>query len=70
MMIKVFKTNVKDQKKALEIKNSIHRIFGIRQVTFDLEDCDRVLRVEAAHFTAKEIIGNLNFHGFSCEELF
>lgn len=70
MMIKVFKTDVKDQKKALEIKNSIYHNFGIRQVTFDLEDCDRVLRVEATQFTANEIINNLNNHGFSCEELF
>ena len=36
---------------------------------FDLEDCDRILRVEAFTLQASVIIEKLNLEGFFCAEL-
>ncbi len=44
--IGVYKTNVKDHSKAELIIETIHRYFPGAVVSFDLEDCDKVLRVE------------------------
>lgn len=43
--IRVYKTNVDDHSKAELIKETIHRHFPGSDISFDLEDCDRVLRV-------------------------
>ncbi|MEX0719104.1 MAG: hypothetical protein WD059_00460 [Balneolaceae bacterium] len=44
--VKVYKTNVDDQKRAKEILNAIREIFPASLPTFDLDDCDKVLRIE------------------------
>lgn len=38
-------------------------------ITFDLEDCDRVLRVEAAVFSIEMIKSVLQTAGFCCEPM-
>jgi hypothetical protein len=43
-VIEVFKTNVKDKEHADMLLERILNTFGYR-ASFDLEDCDRVLRV-------------------------
>ena len=39
------------------------------QWNFDLEDCDKILRVETVHLTAKTIKNTLQTFGYQCEEL-
>ncbi|MBP1224542.1 hypothetical protein [Flavobacterium sp. 1355] len=36
---------------------------------FDLEDCDRILRVESREVTAKQVIDFMNEYKFECLEL-
>jgi hypothetical protein len=45
-MIEVFKTDVTDAVFAKLLLNQIHRNFPAYKANFDLEDCDRILRVE------------------------
>jgi len=45
-MIEVFKTNVQSHEQASQLKNSIEDIFAGYEVNFDLQDCDKVLRVK------------------------
>ncbi len=45
-MIEVFKTQVKDQVQARNLTDYIHRRFRNYQANFDLDDCDKILRVE------------------------
>ncbi|MGC1240022.1 MAG: hypothetical protein WA874_00465 [Chryseosolibacter sp.] len=48
MRIEVFKTNVKDAGHAQMLLERIHFSFSDYTATFDLEDCDRILRVASA----------------------
>ena len=43
--IGVYKTNVKDRSNAKLIIEAIHNYLPGSDISFDLEDCDRVLRV-------------------------
>ena len=44
-MIEVFKTNVKDESQSRVLIDLIHRTFPDYKANFDLDDCDRILRV-------------------------
>ncbi|TDE14607.1 hypothetical protein [Dyadobacter psychrotolerans] len=44
-MIEVFKTNVDNEEKARFVLSHIKQNFESYQASFDLEDCDRILRV-------------------------
>lgn len=46
VQIEVFKTNIKNPKQANFLKSELLKIFCDLKVDFDLEDCDRILRVE------------------------
>ena len=44
-MIEVFKTNVMSEEQASRLVRQIHLKFKHYEANFDLEDCDRILRV-------------------------
>lgn len=46
-MVEVFKTNVKDMDEANLLLSLIHRNFKEFQANFDLDDCDKILRVKS-----------------------
>lgn len=46
-MVEVFKTNVTSNHQAKELVNVLEDYFSGYKVNFDLDDCDRILRVEA-----------------------
>jgi hypothetical protein len=45
MSVEVFKTNVADPERAKWLVDQIERNFTNCKVNFDLDDCDRILRV-------------------------
>lgn len=45
-MIEVFKTDVEDPAKARELLSHINAQFPMYQSNFDLNDCDRILRIK------------------------
>jgi hypothetical protein len=45
MKVEVFKTNVADREQAKWLVDQIERNFAKCKVNFDLDDCDRILRV-------------------------
>jgi hypothetical protein len=45
MEVEVFKTNVADRERAQWLVDQIERNFANCKVNFDLDDCDRILRV-------------------------
>ena len=45
MKVEVFKTNVADPEQAKWLADQIERNFANCKVNFDLDDCDRILRV-------------------------
>ena len=46
MKVEVFKTNVVDPEQAKLLVDQIERSFANCKVNFDLDDCDRILRIE------------------------
>lgn len=46
-MIEVFKTNVEDYDQAILVLTNIHQTFQGYKANFDLQDCDRILRVKS-----------------------
>jgi hypothetical protein len=69
--IEIFKTNVNDLNGAAVIINYFSKHFPDLQVNFDLEDCDRILRVECLHggISRKEIEQVVIQHGYECYHL-
>ena len=45
-MVEVFKTNVTDKDQANMLVDLIHKAFRECKANFDLEDCDKILRVK------------------------
>ncbi len=68
-MIYVFKTSVKTKTQAGKLKPHIDKILPKAKWNFDLEDCDRILRIDSDENIVPEITGLLNTHKFFCEEL-
>lgn len=53
-MVEVFKTNINCPDKAGQLVAAIHHAFTNCKANFDLEDCDRILRVESNDNIATE----------------
>ena len=70
-MIEVFKTNVCHPDHANMLIEQIHRTFMEYKANFDLEDCDRILRVKSATGQVQPslLIGLLRDYGFQAEVL-
>lgn len=68
-MIFVFKTNVKTKTQALKLKRHIDKILPNEKWNFDLEDCDKILRIDSEENIVLPIINLLKIHNFDCEEL-
>lgn len=46
MLVEIFKTNVNNEGLAAEIITTLKKLFPDYEINFDLDDCDRILRVE------------------------
>jgi len=70
-MIEVFKTDVDDSKYADILAEHIQRIFQGYEVNFDLQDCDKILRVKNIRgvVNSDRLIKMLNCFGFHAEVL-
>lgn len=70
-MVEVFKTNVKDPLNANMLIYQIHKCFAHYKANFDLEDCDKILRVIHANgiVESSAVIDILRDLGFNAEVL-
>jgi hypothetical protein len=69
MTVEVFKTNVREAKRSRILITKLLEHFPASKVNFDLEDCDRILRVEGAGICPNRIIELLKLNGHYCEVL-
>lgn len=65
----VFKTNVGHIFDIESVKPVLEALPSVRQWHIDMQDVDRVLRIEATKISPKEIILALRHAGYHCEEL-
>ena len=68
-MVYVFKTSVKFKKQIKIIVQELDKITETQKWNFDLEDCDKILRIEAKKINPTKIANVLNSLGFYCNEL-
>jgi len=68
-MVEVFKTNVQKLKQAKQVVTVLQQYFPGSKINFDLEDCDKVLRVEGTGLAPKHVMQLVNQHGFTCSIL-
>ncbi|UPK68217.1 hypothetical protein [Chitinophaga filiformis] len=70
-MVEVFKTNVNKREHAYMLLTQMHRIRAEYKANFDLEDCDRILRVEcrSGAVNPSVVINLLKRYGFEVDVL-
>ncbi len=70
-IVKVFKTDVQDQLVARQIVLFLKQTFSYWRINFDLDDCDRILRIESQQGAVEE--GEVQLliarYGHRCEPL-
>lgn len=68
-MIKVFRTDVAYAREVSTIIDGLLRDYPCMRINFDLEDEDRIMRIEGAFFKVEDIIALLKKQGHRCVEL-
>jgi hypothetical protein len=68
-IISVFVTSVIQKRTAKHLVNKISLLDSVRACNFDLEDCDKILRVESEFEISKTVTKLVNSKGFKCVEL-
>lgn len=68
-IVLVFKTSIADEALAAFLSKYIGELMHVQRVTFDLEDVDNILRVEASEDVSVQIIQQLTGMGIFCREL-
>ncbi|MCX2682052.1 hypothetical protein OOZ15_19025 [Galbibacter sp. EGI 63066] len=69
MILEIFKTNVLSEKQSIWLLKVLQLYFSDCIMNFDLEDCDRILRVEANREIADQITAVMVSNGFFCERI-
>jgi len=70
-IVQVFKTDVQDQQVAGNIILFLQRNFSHCRINFDLDDCDKILRIESMQGSLEEAKIQLLIarYGYHCEPL-
>lgn len=66
-MVEVFKTNVQLDEEAATIAGRLSSLFPSIKINFDLDDCDKVLRIEGDNFIPCKVMEILNLYGYYCQ---
>ena len=69
MEVLVFKTNVRYKKHITEVGSHLEQFQDITRWNFDLQDKDRILRIEGADISPVTIENTLQQAGYFCKEL-
>lgn len=68
-MIGIFKTNINTQKEKKLVIRALSGEFSATMCTLDLEDCDKVLRVESPQMEEHQVISFMRNLGYQCAVL-
>lgn len=67
--VEVFKTNVPTPQQAQAVLSGLCLFFPDHGINFDLEDCDRILRVEGEGVDVERILLLMASYGWECSVL-
>ncbi|MEO1050753.1 MAG: hypothetical protein AAFX87_09005 [Bacteroidota bacterium] len=65
-MVEVFKTSIENDRDAQSVRTVLKKYFGYSNIAFDLQDCDRILRIEACEISSNSVINKLKKIGVEC----
>ena len=68
-MVEVFKTNVQEDVQAKNLVALLLHHFPDSRINFDLDDCDKILRVEGNGYVMEKVIMLVTENGFACKAL-
>ena len=68
-MVYVFKTNIKTKRQIIKLKPHIDRNFLDMKWNFDIEDCDKIFRIESEENILDVVLKIFQTLGYFCEEL-
>ena len=68
-MVEVYKTNVKHKRQAKQLLDILTRQFPMFSINFDLEDCDKILRVEGLNIQQDKVAELMMEQGYQCDIL-
>ena len=68
-MVEVFKTNVQEFAQAQKLVAVLRRHFPNSKINIDLDDCDKVLRVEGNNLRIEKVMTLVTKKGFVCTVL-
>ncbi|MEO9022160.1 MAG: hypothetical protein ABI237_13785 [Ginsengibacter sp.] len=68
-MVEVFKTDVYEVERSIIIVQKLLQSFPENKINFDLQDCDKILRVEGENILSGRIMELLNEEGYECKIL-
>jgi hypothetical protein len=68
-MVEVFKTNVRSIRKAKLIVQKLEEEFPAYKINFDLNDCDKILRVQGKNILQEKIIQMFIQENHQCKVL-
>lgn len=69
MKVLVFKTNLRFKKQINAVTPHINNLLGIARWNVDLDDIDKVLRIESTDLSPRSVEAILQQAGYFCEEL-
>jgi len=69
MEVLVFKTNLRFKKQINAVTPHINNLQGIARWNVDLDDTDKVLRIESVDLCPRDVESTLQQAGYFCEEL-
>lgn len=68
-VVEIFKTNVQEQLHAQALLRLLHLNLPNHRMNFDLDDCDKILRVEGKEVEPEKILHLVSETGFTCTRL-
>ena len=68
-VVEIFKTNVQKESDRDYILASIKNQFPDYKINFDLEDCDKILRIEGIDLQYDNVVDYVNRLGYTCVRL-
>ena len=69
MEVLIFTTNIEKPHQVKLVKPLLTKIKAIKEWSFDLEDCDNILRIVADDISPRNIETLVRKAGFDCREL-
>jgi NurA-like 5'-3' nuclease len=68
-MIEVFRTNINKPSVAKNIRKQLIENFPESSFNFDIQDCDKILRVKSTNNINEKVIDFIKSSGYLCEVL-